>query len=200
MERKNLYTMFFKRFLDVVLSGIALIVLSPLLLIIIFLICIDSKGSPFFLQERLGYKGNIFKIYKFRTMVVGAENIGDGLSIRSKSDSRITKIGSLLRKTSLDELPQLINVFRGDMSLVGPRPPVVYYPYDGYDNYPSDFKKRFDVLPGITGLAQVEIRNSGTWDDRIYIDLRYVDTVSFMEDIKILFMTVFKVLKKENVY
>ena len=130
-------------------------------------------------------------------MVVNAEHIGDGIYINEKSDNRITKVGRFLRSTSLDELPQLFNVFVGDMSLVGPRPPVTYHPYDGYENYPDWAKKRFEMKPGMTGLVQVKMRNESSWDERIVVDNQYVDNFSVLFDLKILLQTVMIVLKHE---
>ena len=187
MRRVNLIL---KRFADIVGSGLGLIILSPILLVFSVLIKFSSKGPIFFLQERLGYKGKIFKIIKFRTMVVNAEKMGSGVRINEKTDSRITKIGRFLRSTSLDELPQLANVLIGDMSLVGPRPPVTYHPYNGYAGYPEWAKKRFEMRPGMTGLVQVTTRSSASWDDRIVIDNEYVDKFSVLFDICILFKTV----------
>lgn len=189
-----------KRFTDIFVSVIVLIVLSPVFLIIAILIKMTSKGPVFFRQERLGKRGKIFKILKFRTMVVNAEHLGEGLRISSERDPRITAIGRILRATSLDELPNLVNTFLGDMSLVGPRPPVTYHPYPGYGNYPEWAKKRFEMRPGITGLAQVMVRNSASWDDRIKIDNQYIQNFSIGLDIKVLFLTVKKVLKSENIY
>src|SRR5690554_49717 len=126
--------LFLKRLIDLVGSGIGLIIISPFLIIIALLIKTTSTGPVFFTQERLGKNGRVFKIIKFRTMVVNAEKLGDGLRVKDNSDSRITKIGRFLRSTSLDELPQLINVIKGEMSLVGPRPPVPYHPYK-YEDY-----------------------------------------------------------------
>lgn len=191
---------YIKRFLDIIISLFLLVIISPLLFFIVIIIKLDSKGSPFFLQERMGCHGSSFKIIKFRTMVLNAENIGDGLSIKASNDKRITKTGNFLRKTSLDELPQLVNVLKGDMSLIGPRPPVLYHPYDGFNNYPDKFKKRFSVKPGITGLAQVKLRNSGTWNERMVYDVKYVETLSFYNDVNIFFLTIVKVVKRENVY
>ena len=131
-------------------------------------------------------------------MIVNAEHIGDGLRVREDGDPRITKIGRFLRATSLDELPQLMNVVLGTMSLVGPRPPVTYHPYKGYENYPEWAKKRFNMRPGITGLTQATVRNSVSWDERIKVDNEYVDKFNILFDIKILFMTVIRVLKKKT--
>ncbi|BFL72950.1 sugar transferase [Anaerococcus nagyae] len=189
-----------KRIFDIFLSLIGLIILSPLFIILAILIKIDSDGPVFFIQERLGQYGRVFNILKFRTMVVNAENIGDGISLRSSSDPRITKVGKFLRKYSLDELPQLINVLVGDMSLVGPRPPVTYTPYDGYGNYPDWAKARFIFKPGITGLAQVTVRNSVFWDERIKIDLEYIDSFNIILDFEILLKTLVKAINSDSVY
>lgn len=194
MRKINL---FIKRAADFLFSGLGIILLSPFLLVIALWIKLSSKGPVFFLQERLGYKGKPFKIIKFRSMVVNAEHIGDGIYINEKSDNRITKVGRFLRSTSLDELPQLFNVFVGDMSLVGPRPPVTYHPYDGYENYPDWAKKRFEMKPGMTGLVQVKMRNESSWDERIVVDNQYVDNFSVLFDLKILLQTVMIVLKHE---
>ena len=132
-------------------------------------------------------------------MIPNAEKIGDGLKVKTESDNRITRIGKILRKTSLDELPQLINVIKGEMSIVGPRPPVTYHPHK-YEEYREEQKIRFKVRPGITGLAQVRVRNSASWDERIKIDIEYVDKISFTMDIKIVLKTVVKVFKKDNIY
>lgn len=189
-----------KRIVDIFGSLVGLVILLPLMIIIAILIKLTSEGPVIFKQERLGKNGRVFKIYKFRTMVVNAENIGDGLTVKSESDSRITKVGRILRKTSLDELPQLFNVLVGHMSLVGPRPPVTYHPYDGYNSYPNWAKKRFNMRPGITGLAQVTVRNSVTWDERIVVDNQYIDRFNIWLDIKILFKTLLKIFKSENIY
>lgn len=189
-----------KRIIDMILSLLALIILSPVLLLIVLVIKTDSNGEVIFKQERLGQNGQSFNIYKFRTMVMNAENIGDGLTVKNEEDNRITKVGYLLRKTSLDELPQLFNVLIGNMSLVGPRPPVTYFPYDGYKNYPDEYKKRFAFKPGITGLTQTTVRNSVSWPERIEVDLEYIDNFSILFDIKILFNTILKVFKQDSIY
>lgn len=194
-----MYKKYIKRILDFILSLLATIVLSPLFLVIAIIIKIDSRGPTFFLQERLGKDGKVFKIIKFRTMIPNAEKIGDGLKVKTESDNRITRIGKILRKTSLDELPQLINVIKGEMSIVGPRPPVTYHPHK-YEEYREEQKIRFKVRPGITGLAQIRVRNSASWDERIKIDIEYVDKISFTMDIKIVLKTVVKVFKKDNIY
>lgn len=192
--------LFIKRVIDFFGSLVGVIILSPILIIIALLIKLTSKGPVFFRQERLGKDGKTFKILKFRTMVVNAEKIGDGLSVNSENDNRITKIGKLLRTTSLDELPQLFNVILGQMSLVGPRPPVNYFPYDGYNNYPEWAKKRFTMKPGVTGLTQVTVRNSVSWDERIKVDNDYIDSFNVWFDIKLLFKTLGRIFKSENIY
>ena len=189
-----------KRTIDILGSGIGLIVISPFLLIIAIIIKVTASGPVFFRQERLGYKGRVFKIIKFRTMVVNAEHMGTGLKVKDDTDDRITPIGHFLRKTSVDELPQLINVLKGDMSLVGPRPPVTYHPYKGYEGYSDFSKRRFDMRPGMTGLAQARVRNSATWDERIAYDVEYVDKFSVLLDIRILIETVKVVLNSKNIY
>lgn len=189
-----------KRLFDLSVSIIGTILISPLLIIISLIIKMESKGPIFFKQKRLGLNGQTFSIYKFRTMVVGAEKIGDGLKVKSKGDSRITKVGQFLRKTSLDELPQFFNVIKGDMSLVGPRPPVTYHPYDGYNNYPKWAKKRFCMRPGVTGLAQITVRNSVPWDERIKYDNQYIEGFTLLLDLKILLKTVFKIFKPDSIY
>ncbi|MBR0351150.1 MAG: sugar transferase [Clostridia bacterium] len=192
-----MYAKYVKRILDFTLSLLAFIVLSPTMLILAICIKIDSKGPIFFLQERLGRNGKVFKIIKFRTMIVNAEQTG--LKLKGENDNRITKFGNVLRKTSLDELPQLINVIKGEMALIGPRPPVTYHPHK-FADYPEHQKLRFYVRPGITGLAQVRVRNNATWDERIEIDLEYIEKITFAEDFKILIDTVVKTIKKENIY
>ncbi len=197
MRKLNL---FLKRLVDFFGSLIALIILSPLLLIVAIIIKATSDGTVFFKQERLGLNGKTFRIIKFRTMVMGAEKKGDGLFVYGTQDNRITKIGKILRKTSLDELPQIINILKGEMSFVGPRPPVTYFPYDGYENYPEWAKKRFMMRPGMTGLAQIRTRTTAPWDERIHIDNEYVDKFNVLFDIKILFKTVIAVLFSKNIY
>lgn len=189
---------YIKCIIDFILALVGLIMLSPLFLIIAILIKIDSKGPVFFLQERLGKDGRVFKIYKFRTMINGAIKMGSGLRT-DEGDSRITKVGNILRKTSLDELPQIINILKGEMSIIGPRPPVPYHPRK-YEEYSVEQKRRFTVRPGISGYAQVVLRNSGTWDERIELDLEYVDKMSLSFDLYIFFMSILVVLKRKNIY
>lgn len=192
-----LYRPFFKRFYDIVLSGLALIVLSPIFLILIVLGAIKMKGNPFFTQMRPGKinkrtgKEKIFKLIKFRTMTCEKDENGNLLP----DEKRLTKYGKILRSTSLDELPELINIFIGNMSIVGPRPLLVsYLPY-----YTETERHRHDVRPGLTGWAQVNGRNFVEWDKRLQFDVEYLFKYSLWLDVKILCITVLKVLSKSNV-
>lgn len=187
--------LFIKRIIDLVLSVVGLIVLSPLFLIIAICIKLDSEGPVFFLQERAGFKGKPFMIYKFRSMVNNAVNMGAGY-YTGENDPRITRVGRFLRNTSLDEIPQLINIIKGEMSIIGPRPTLMYQVKE-YDDFQ---KRRLLMKPGITGLAQVNGRNSLTWPERIKYDVKYVDNYSLWLDIKIFFKTIIVVFKKEGVY
>ena len=193
---KNMYKYFFKRFFDIIFSFLGLIVAAIPMLIIAIAIKIDSKGPVIFQQERLGRKGKVFKILKFRSMCVGAEQTGSGV-YSGKGDARVTKVGNLLRKTSLDEIPQLISVLKGDMSFIGPRPPLTYHPWT-LDKYTDEQKRMFDVRPGITGWAQINGRKDVEWNKRIKLNVWYVDHVSMWLDIKILFKTVFKVFSNAD--
>ena len=177
---------------------IGIIILFPVMLVIAAAIKLDSKGPVIYKQDRLGKNGRIFKIYKFRTMIENAEKVGSGL-FTFENDPRITRIGKFLRKTSLDELPQLFNVLKGDMSFVGPRPPVPFYPKK-WEEYTVYEKKRFSVRPGITGWAQVNGRNEIDWSERIKLDVWYVDNWSLILDLKIILKSIKVVLKKEGVY
>lgn len=181
-----------KRFLDVTASFLGLVLLSPLMLAVSILIKIDSRGPVIFRQKRIGRNGKVFEIYKFRSMCVGAEKTVSGV-YSGKGDARVTRIGKILRATSIDELPQLLNILKGEMSFVGPRPPLTYHPWK-YEEY-TDFQKRmFEVRPGITGWAQVNGRKDVEWHKRIELNVWYVDHMSLLLDIKIMFMTAFKVL------
>jgi lipopolysaccharide/colanic/teichoic acid biosynthesis glycosyltransferase len=185
----------FKRLFDITVALIALSLLSPLLLLIAIAVKITSKGTVLFLQDRVGKDAKIFKLYKFRTMIPGAVNIGTGLSV-GENDKRITKIGAILRKTSLDELPQLLNVLKGDISLVGPRPAVPQHL-----DYYSDFeRRRLEMKPGITGLAMVKGRASIPWSKRIEYDIEYVNKFNLWFDFVIILKTVWVVLMRKNTY
>ena len=187
---------YFKRFCDVVISAVALVVLSPVLLITAVLIKLESRGPVIFKQQRLGYKGIPFYIYKFRSMCVGAEQQGTGV-YSYKGDTRITRVGRIIRATSIDELPQLVNILKGDMSLIGPRPALTYHPWP-FDQYTEHQKRMFDVRPGVTGWAQVNGRKEVPWPERIELNVFYVDHVSLRLDAKIFFMTFFKVFTNAN--
>lgn len=182
--------------MDIVISLLALIMLSPLLLILAIAVKIDSPGPVVFKQQRIGRKGKVFNIYKFRSMCVGAEQTGSGV-YSGKGDKRVTKVGNFLRKTSADELLQLVNILKGDMSLIGPRPPLTYHPWP-YEQYTEEQKRMFEVRPGITGWAQVNGRKEVEWHKRIELNVWYVDHLSFRLDIKIFFMTIFKVFSNAD--
>ncbi len=186
-----MYKRFFKRLFDILLSLIGIIIAAIPMLIIAIIIKIDSKGPVIFKQQRIGKNGKVFNIYKFRSMCVGAEKTGSGV-YSGKGDSRVTKVGKILRATSLDEIPQFFNLLKGDMSFIGPRPPLTYHPW-AWDKYTQEQKRMFEVRPGITGWAQVHGRKDVEWNKRIELNVWYVDHVSLWLDIKILFMTVGKV-------
>lgn len=182
---------YFKRVIGFVISLIALIVLSPVILIVGILVYIKLGSPIIFKQERPGKDGKIFKMYKFRTMLDSYNKFGEALP----DEERLTKFGKILRSTSLDELPELINVIKGDMSLVGPRPLLVEY----LELYSDEQKKRHNVRPGITGWAQVNGRNSISWNEKLNLDVEYVKNLSLILDIKILFLTVYKVFKRDGI-
>lgn len=189
IRKKKNYYLFFKRVLDLFFSIILFIILFPILLIIALLIKIESSGPVIFKQVRTGKNGKNFYIYKFRSMY----NDNDVYNL--DEENKITKVGSFIRKTSLDELPQLINIIKGDMSFVGPRPWIVDY----YNNFTNDQKKRVEATPGITGLAQVSGRNEVSILKKIDYDLYYVNNCSFFLDIKIVFLTIkILIFKREN--
>jgi len=184
-----------KRIFDILASGIALIVLLPIFAVIGIFIKIDSKGPVFFIQERAGKDGKVFRAYKLRTMVDNAEKIGLGYEI-VKYDSRITRVGKHLR-WGIDELPQLINVFKGEMSMVGPRPALPHQ----VGKYSEREKRRLEVKPGITGWALVNGRNILSWPERIKLDIWYIDHWSLWLDLKILLRTIWVVIfKREGIY
>lgn len=191
-----MYRKFGKRAIDTVLSLLALIVLSPLLLLTAIAIKLTSPGPVLFKQQRLGFHGKEFTIYKFRSMTVGAEHKGSGV-YSEKGDPRVTAVGRFIRKTSIDELPQCINVLKGDMAIVGPRPPLTYHPWP-IDQYSEEQYHMFDVRPGITGWAQVNGRKTVEWPHRIELSVYYAKNLTFAFDIKILALTVWKVLRHED--
>lgn len=184
-----------KEVFDRIVSFVALIVLLPIFLIVALLIKIDSKGPVFFMQERVGKDGKIFKVFKFRTMTVNAFEKTKGKYI-DQSNPYVTRFGKILRRTGIDELPQLINVLRGEMSLVGPRPTLPYQ-VEKYSNYQ---RKRLLMKPGITSWALIHGRNKLTWPERIEYDVWYVEHWSFWLDIKILFKTIWVVASGEGLY
>ena len=182
---------YIKRFFDILSSFFALVVLSPLLLILIVVGAIVMKGNPFFTQQRPGKDEKIFKLIKFRTMTNAKDKDGNLLP----DVDRLTKYGEFLRNTSLDELPELINILKGDMSVIGPRPLLVEY----IPRYNAHQHRRHEVRPGLSGWAQVNGRNTVSWEDKFDMDVEYVDNYNLVMDIKILFMTVFNVLKREGI-
>lgn len=187
---------FFKRTLDIIFSLLVLTVLSPVLLILAVAVKLDSKGPVVFKQKRIGLHGKVFDIYKFRSMTVGAEQTGSGV-YSGKNDARVTRVGKFLRATSADELLQAVNILKGDMSLIGPRPPLTYHPWP-YEEYTDEQKRMFDVRPGITGWAQINGRKGVEWHKRIELNVWYVDNMSFALDVKIFFKTIAKVFKNED--
>lgn len=186
-----MYKKFIKRFFDIIVSLISLIFFLPVILIIAILIKIKLGSPIIFEQERPGKDEKIFKLYKFRSMNNKKDKNGNLLPDKD----RLTKFGKILRSTSLDELPELFNILKGDMSLIGPRPLLVeYLPY-----YNDKEKHRHDVRPGLTGLAQINGRNALNWEDRFEYDIQYVNNITFLNDIKILFFTFYKVIKRDDI-
>lgn len=190
-KNKGFYEKFIKRPMDFILSGLAIVVLSPILGISALLVCVKLGSPVLFKQARPGKDEKIFFLYKFRSMTNAVDKDGKLLS----DSERLTKFGKILRKTSIDELPELINILKGDMSIVGPRPLSIYY----LPHYAGDAKRRHDVRPGLTGLAQVSGRNNLPWDDRFALDAKYVDNVSFLGDAKIIIDTALKVVRAADI-
>lgn len=196
--------LFLKRIFDVLSASLAVIVLSPVFLVTFILIKLDSKGSAMFGHKRIGMNGEIISVYKFRSMVINAQEILENFTPEQKAefeknfklenDPRITKIGEFLRKSSLDELPQLFNILKGNMSVVGPRP-IVEKEVEKYGEYSE---KLFSVKPGLTGYWQANGRSDTTYEERVKMDMYYIDNRSFLLDIKIIFQTVISVIKKEG--
>lgn len=186
-----MYEKYIKRILDFILSLISIIILMPVMIVIYILVRIKLGKPVIFKQERPGRNEEIFTLYKFRTMTEEKDEKGNLLP----DEQRLTKFGKMLRRTSLDELPELFNILKGDMSIVGPRPlAIIYLPY-----YNEKEKHRHDVKPGLTGLAQVNGRNNLIWEDRFKYDLKYVENVSFINDCKIILKTIMEIFKKEDV-
>lgn len=190
------YRDYVKRVIDLAIAIPVLIVAAIPMLITAIAIKLDSPGPVIFEQERLGKGGKVFKMLKFRSMVVNAEHTGSGV-YSGKGDARVTRVGRIIRATSIDELPQLINVLRGDMSLLGPRPPLTYHPWP-VDQYTEEQFHMFDVRPGFSGWAQIHGRKDVEWNHRIELNVWYVRHVRFSLDVKIFFTTIFKVLKNAD--
>lgn len=189
-----MYVKFWKRFFDIVLSVIGLIVAAIPMAIVAIAIKWDSPGPVIFKQQRLGRYGKVYTMYKFRSMCVGAEKGG---VYSDDKNTRISRVGMIIRKTSLDELPQLWNVLKGNCSLIGFRSPLTYHPWP-WEEYTEEQKKMFELRPGITGWAQVNGRKTVEWNNRIAMNVWYAENCSFLLDVKILFMTVFKVLRNAD--
>ncbi len=185
-----------KRVLDLLISLGALLLLWPIMLIVAIIVKVTSPGPAIFVQQRVGKDGKVYDMYKFRSMCVGAEQQEGGVFC-TKGDARVTPIGKFIRATSIDELPQLINILKGEMSLIGPRPVLTYYPKN-WEEYTDEELKRFDVLPGVTGWAAVHGRKTNTIEARFAYDNYYVDNLSFALDLKIFFMTIKSVLTNEG--
>lgn len=192
-----MYKRFFKTIFDWSIAFVALIILSPLFLIVAIAIKTDSEGPVFFRQKRLGKHGKVFLVYKFRSMTVN-QPWKTNYKLY-ENDSRITRVGKFIRKTSIDELPQLINILKGEMSFIGPRPPVTYFPKK-YEDYNEFEKQRFNIKPGISGLAQVRCREVHDWDVNIPIDVEYVNNYSFIYDLKLFISSLTYFFRTDNIY
>ena len=186
-----MYRLFFKRFLDILVSVVVLVLTSPILVVVLGILAFQNKGAVFFFQERPGFNQKAFKIIKLKTMTDAKDSDGKLLP----DNQRITKVGKIIRRLSIDELPQLLNVLKGDMSLIGPRPLLFKY----IPLYSEEQLRRHDVRPGITGWAQVNGRNSISWTQKFDFDIYYVDHLSFVLDVKILWLTFIKVIRTEGV-
>ncbi len=194
-SKSSIYRRLIKRPLDFFFSVILIVAISPVLFLVAVAIKLDSKGPVFFKQERLGQDAKVFKVYKFRTMITGADKIGSGIFTDS-TDPRITRVGKILRKTSIDELPQIINILKGEMSFIGPRP----VPVGHLQKYNVGDEKRIQLKPGITGWAQVNGRNKLTWPEKIEKDIWYSNNLSLILDIKIVLRTIKSILFREGIY
>lgn len=185
-----------KRGLDILFSSVMLVIGAIPLLITALIIKIDSPGPAIFKQKRLGAGGKVFEMLKFRSMVVNAEHTGSGV-YSGKGDARVTRVGKFIRAASIDELPQLINIFKGDMSFIGPRPALTYHPWP-FEEYTDDQRHMFDIRPGITGWAQINGRKEVEWTKRIELNIWYVNHMSFLLDLRIFIKTVFKVFSNAD--
>lgn len=204
LKRENVYDKYIKRIIDIFISFISLIILLPIFLMIGFSIKLESKGPIFFVHKRIGKNGKIIKIYKFRTMVQNAEELIKSFTpeqmkefkenFKLDNDPRITKIGKILRKTSLDELPQLINILKGELSIIGPRPVIE----EELEKYGENKSKFLSVTPGLTGYWASNGRSNISYEERMKMELFYIDNMSWKMDIKVFFKTIISVLKKEG--
>jgi len=193
-----MYRRFIKPAFDFVVALIAIIVLIPILILVAIAIKLNSKGSVFFLQERLGKNGRVFKIFKFRSMRTDIVTYKFG-EVLTENNPQITYTGKFIRKTSIDEIPQLINILKGDMSFIGPRPPVTFYPKK-YEDYTDFEKQRFSVKPGISGLAAVRQREINDWSKNIPVDVEYVQNISFLLDLKLFLVSLLAFFRTDNIY
>ncbi len=193
-----MYRNIFKRLIDVVLSFIGIIVVSPIYLLTAIFIRLESEGPVIFKQKRLGVNGVPFNIYKFRSMYINSEKKGSGV-YSGKDDPRVTKVGKIIRLTSIDELPQFFNILKGDMAIIGPRPALTYHPWP-YEEYTEEQKKMFNVRPGVTGWAQIHGRKDVEWNKRIEMNVWYAEHLNFWLDVKIFFATIFKVITFKDNY
>ena len=197
MNTHKLYCRYVKGILDRVFAFLLIILLSWLYIIVAIAVKIDDPSGPvIFSQDRIGKNGKVYKMFKFRSMCVGAEKMAGGV-YSDRNDERVTRVGKLLRRTSIDELPQFFNIIKGDMSFIGYRSPLTYHPWR-WEEYTETQKKMFDIKPGITGWAQINGRRSIDWQRRIELNLWYRDNVSFMHDMKIVFLTIGKVLSNSD--
>lgn len=192
----QIYKNHIKRIFDLLIGSTVLFLLWPVMLITAVAIKLDSPGPVIFRQERLGYKGKVFHMYKFRSMKVNSEHTGSGV-YSNKNDARVTRVGRIIRAASIDELPQAVNMVMGDMSLIGPRPPLTYHPWP-LEEYTPEQRHMFDVRPGITGWAQIHGRKDVEWHKRIRLNNWYVDHCSFRLDVIIFFRTILKVLSNAD--
>ncbi len=188
---KNIYTIIIKRSFDFLAALIGLILISPIFLVLIIILSISNNGKPFFYQRRTGKHGKLFTIIKLKTMTDKTDANGELLPALE----RVTKTGDICRKYSLDEIPQLLNILKGDMSLIGPRPLLPEY----LEHYNKEQNRRHEVMPGITGWAQINGRNTISWEEKFKLDVYYVDNQSFLLDLKILWLTFYKVIKRSDI-
>ena len=193
-----MYLRIIKPVFDFIAAFVAIIVLSPIFIIVSIAIKLNSPGPVFFLQERLGKNGRVFKIFKFRSMRTDIVSYKFG-EVLCENNPQITYTGKFIRKTSIDEIPQLINILKGDMSFIGPRPPVTFYPKK-YEDYTDFEKQRFSVKPGISGLAAVRQREINDWSKNIPVDVEYVHSISFMLDMKLFCVSLLAFFRTDNIY